>query len=129
LTKYYDNRNRGIPNQDLPISIPDYTNIESREERFCPYCNIKLSRLIDSSGLNPSWYCGKCVIEYPEKSETKSTSRLSTPQQKSNNERPAVSYAPEPGLVRKKTQVKGGLAELAKRGSIKITHYTESNTK
>jgi hypothetical protein len=32
-------------------------------------------------------------------------------------------------LKRKKTEVKGGLAEIAKRGSIRITSYTESNTK
>jgi hypothetical protein len=127
LTKYNDNRNRGIPNPDLPISLPNYEQIEidSREERYCPYCNIRLSRLIDSSGLNPNWYCSKCVINYPNKSESKSKSRLSTPQ-KSNNERPAVAFPPEPGLRRKKTEVKGGLAELQRRSGIKITSYTES---
>jgi hypothetical protein len=124
LTKYYDNRNRGIRNADVPISLPNYENIDSREERYCPYCNIRLSWLIDSSGLNPSWYCGKCTIEYPDKSEVKSKSSLSTPR-KSNNERPAVAYPPEPSLGKKDHSIKGALAELQKRG-LKITNYTES---
>jgi hypothetical protein len=130
LTKYNDNRNKGIPNPDLPISVPNYEQIaiDSREERYCPYCQLRLSRLIDSSGMNPNWYCSKCVINYPDKSEVKSKSRLSTPQ-KSNNENPRIAYTPEVELKRKKTEVKGGLAEIAKRGSIRITSYTESNTK
>jgi hypothetical protein len=128
MTKYYDNRNKGIPNpdSDLPVSVPNYDQIATdfHEERYCPYCNFRLSKLQDH-GSNVDWYCSKCVISYPNKSESKSKSRLSTPQ-KSNNERPAVSYLPEPGLRRKKTEVKGGLAELQKRSSIKITSYTES---
>jgi hypothetical protein len=131
MTKYYNDRNKFRIDNDTPISLPNYEQIEidSHTERFCPYCQFKLSRIIDSSGMNPNWYCSKCVINYPDKSETKSKSHLSTPQQKSNNERPAVAFTPEPELKRKKVEVKGGLAELAKRGSIKITHYTESNTR
>lgn len=125
MTKYYSDKNRGTPiDTGAPISLTNYDNIDSREERYCPYCNIRLSRLIDSSGLNPSWYCGKCVIEYLDKSEVKSKSRLNTPQ-KSNSERPAVSYAHEPSLPKKDHSIKGALAELQKRG-LKITNYTES---
>jgi hypothetical protein len=127
LTKYNDNRNRGIPKDTgVPISLPNYEQIEidSCEERYCPYCQIRLSRLIDSSGLNPSWYCSKCVINYPNKAEVKSKSRLGTPQ-KSNNENPRIAYPPELTLGKKKVEIKGGLAELQKRG-IRITSYTES---
>jgi hypothetical protein len=99
--------------------------IDSREEHYCPCCQLRLSRLIDSSGSNPSFYCSKCVINYPDKSEVKSKSRLSTPQ-KSNNERPAVSYPPALTLKRKKTEIKGGLKALSEKGSIRITSYTES---
>jgi hypothetical protein len=38
---------------------------------------------------------------------------------------PRTAYPPEPDLRRKKVEIKGGLAELQKRG-IKITRYTES---
>jgi hypothetical protein len=128
MTKYNDNRNRGVRNNaDVPISLPNYEQIEidSREEHYCPYCQLNLSRLIESSGQNThAFYCSKCTIEYPNKSEVKSKSRLSTPQ-KSNNENPRIAYPPEPTLRKKKVEIKGGLAELQKRG-IKITSYTES---
>jgi hypothetical protein len=129
LTKYYSDKNKFRIDNDTPLSLPNYeqTEIDSHTERFCPYCQFKLSRIIDSSGMNPNWYCSKCAINYPDTSEVKSKSRLSTPQ-KSNNENPRVSYLPEPGLGRKKTEIKGGLAELQKRG-IKVTSYTERNTK
>jgi hypothetical protein len=66
------------------ISVPNYEQIEidSHVER---YCSLRLSKLIDSSDMNPSYYCGKCVIEYPTKADSKSKSRSSTPQN-SNNE-------------------------------------------
>jgi hypothetical protein len=121
LTKYYQNKNRFEKYNDTPISLPNYEQIESRNERYCPYCQIKLSRLLDSSGLNPSWYCSKCVIDYPDKSETKSESYLSTPR-KSNNENPAVSYAPEPTIGKKPIEYKGGFSQLAKQGR-RITYY------
>jgi Zn-finger nucleic acid-binding protein len=127
MTKYTNERNRWAPRDTgTPISLPNYEEIESRKEFFCPYCQLKLSRLVDSSGQNThAFYCPKCTIEYPDQSEVKSKSSLSTPRQKSNNENPAVSYAPEVELKRKKTKVRGGLAELQKRG-IKVTSYTES---
>ena len=74
--------------------------------------------------MNPNWYCSRCVINYPNKSESKSKSRLSTPQ-KSNNENPRIAYPPEPTLGKKKTEINGGLLELQKRG-IRITSDAES---
>jgi hypothetical protein len=62
------------------------------------------------------------VIEYPDKTETKSKSRLST--QRPSNERPAVSYPPEVGLAKKDHNIKGSFLELQKRG-FKIKNYTE----
>jgi hypothetical protein len=44
------------------------------------------------------------------------------------NTTPYVAHPPEPELRRKKTEVKGGLAALQKRG-MKITSYSESNVK
>jgi hypothetical protein len=124
LTKYYQDKNRFRKDDDTPISLRDYSQIDSHNERYCPYCQLKLSRLIDSSGLNPSWYCSKCVIDYPDKTETKSRSSLSTPQQKSNNENPAVAYAPDPTVGKKPVEPKGTFATLKSRG-IRITSYKE----
>lgn len=126
MTKYYDNRNYGYryTERDTPIvASGDYEQMDSRKEHYCPYCQLKLSRLMDSSGQNPSLYCSKCIIEYPDKSEVKSKSHLSTPQ-KSNNENPAVAYPPEPGLRRKKNEPRGTFKLLQDRGE-KISNYHE----
>ena len=88
--------------------------IDSREEHYCPCCQLRLSRLIDSSGLNTSYYCNHCSIEViPSLTEVRSASKLVTPE--GPVESPSVSYPPE---------IKGGLAELKKRG-IRITSYKE----
>lgn len=75
-------------------------------------------------GENVSYYCVTYSIEInPEETEVRSKSRLTTPE--GINQTPYVAYPPEPDLRRKKTEIKGGLAELQKRG-IKVTSYTES---
>jgi hypothetical protein len=130
LTKYNDNRNRGIPKDTgVPISLPNYEQIEidSHKEFYCSYCNLRLSKLQDRSGLSPSWYCSKCVIEYPDKSEAKSKSHLLTPQ-KSNNENPRIAYPLEPTIGKKKKELTGSFKVLRDKG-MKFTSVTESNTK
>jgi hypothetical protein len=109
----------------VPISVRDYTQIEDHNERYCPYCQLKLSRLIDSSGLNPSWYCSKCTISYPDKSDTKSKSSLSTPR-KSNNDNPLASTKfREPTVGKEPMEPKGSFAALKAKG-IRITNYKDT---
>jgi hypothetical protein len=123
-TKYYQEKNRFQKDNDTPISLPNYEQIDSRNERYCPYCQLKLSRLIDSSGLNPSWYCSKCVIDYPDKTETKSESYLSTPQ-KSNNQNPlATTKFKEPTIDRQPVEPGGTFAVLKSKG-LRITNYKQ----
>lgn len=59
----------------------------------------------------------------PEETDVRSDSPLTTSD--GPIEHPSVAYPPEPELKRKKTEIKGGLAELQKRG-FKIKNYTES---
>jgi hypothetical protein len=134
-TKYFNeqNRNKGISHDnsyDTPITTTDYTQYESRNvTRYCPYCQVSLSRLIDSSGLNPSWYCSRCVIEYPDKTKVKSKSRLATTEQSNNNDNPLTSYSPERTLGKDKPDYQGGFKVLSQKGTIRITDYKETNTK
>ena len=124
MTKYFQDKNRFEKNDDTPISVRNYEQMDSHKEFFCPYCQLKLSRLTDRSGLSPSWYCTKCTIEYPDQSEVKSKSSLSTPR-KSNNDNPLASTKfKEPTVGKEPTEIKGGLKALQQRG-IKITSYTE----
>jgi hypothetical protein len=62
---------------------------------------------------------------YPDKTEVKTKSRLSTAQQdNNNNEDPSVAYPPEAQLNRKKNEPRGSFRRLQERG-IKITNYQE----
>jgi hypothetical protein len=128
MTKYYSEKHKFEKDSsyDSPISLRDYTQIESSNNitRQCPYCNITLSRLIDYSGLNPSFYCSKCVIEFPDKTKVKTKSRLATTEQTNNNDDPSVAYAPEVGLKRKNKEPKGTFRKLKERG-INIISYEE----
>jgi ribosomal protein L37AE/L43A len=126
LTKYYQDKTKFVQDRDTPISLPNWEQIEtdSHTDRYCPYCQFKLSRLIDSSGMNPNWYCSKCTISYPDKAQVKTKSRLNTPN-KSNNERPAVAYPPEVSIGKKKKELTGSFKVLRERG-MKFTNITES---
>ena len=110
---------------DTPISIPNY-EYENRTF-YCNYCQQTLNKLIDSSGQNPSWFCNNCSIEvFPtEEVGLRSKSRLTTPEP---NESPSISYPPDPNanFYKKKTQIRGVLKEMQKRG-VKITSFQEKN--
>ena len=108
MTKFNDSTYKGIRKEETPISLQNYENKDSRKEFYYPYCQMRLSKLQGRSGENVSYNCGTCSIEYPEESEIKSKSHLSTPQ-RSNNQNPYVAYPPEPELKRKKTKIKDGL--------------------
>jgi hypothetical protein len=124
LTKYYQKKTRFNKDADTPISLPNYEQMDSHKELYCPYCQLRLSKLQDRSGGNVSYYCGKCVIEYPDQSEVKSKSHVSTPR-KSNNENPAVAYAPEPTIGKKPDELPGAFKVLRDKG-MRFTSYTES---
>ena len=124
MTNYYDKRNKWRKDKDTPISVRDYTNTDEDKTYYCNNCNRNLHKLIDSSGENPSYYCNHCSIEViPSLTEVRSKSKIVTPEGPPDN--PAVAFPPEVELKRKKVEIKGGLAELQKRG-IRIKNYTES---
>jgi hypothetical protein len=127
MTKYTEKNqwNRGKP-IDSPISIAaeNYDDRIINREYSCSYCNRILSKLVDRSGLNPSWYCNFCSIEVipSEEAELRSKLRLKVPS--GTIQEAAVSYAPEKVLKRKRTDPKGTFKILRERG-INITNYQE----
>jgi hypothetical protein len=122
VTKWYREKNRGRPDDDIPVSVTGYEN-DHRGDQWCPHCRHKLIRIRDYSGLNDNYYCNNCSIGYP-KEETKSQSYLGTPA-KSNNDSPAVAYPPEPGLRRKKNEPRGTFKVLRDRG-MNMVNYKET---
>jgi hypothetical protein len=94
----------------------------------CSYCNRTLVKLSDSKGDSPSFYCKSCNIEVlgSDADGLRRKSKLNVP--KSRNTGVLVSTTPgidyENIKIQKGVEVKGGLAELKKRG-LKITDYNE----
>jgi DNA-directed RNA polymerase subunit RPC12/RpoP len=122
MTRYYDSKNKWRMKDDTPISVRNYEHDEPKTY-FCSSCNRTLNRLIDSSGQNPSYFCNTCRTEvFPSLTEVRSASKLVTPE--GPVEHPSVSYPPERTVGRTPPEIKGGLAELKKRG-IRITSYKD----
>jgi hypothetical protein len=123
MTIYHDKNRRGREPNDTPI-VASY-NTNEHKDFYCKWCSRLMTRLIDSSRQNISWFCSACNIETnPEIDSLRSKSRLEVPEGVNQNPYASTKFL-EPDLRKKKTEIKGGLAELQKRG-IKITSYTES---
>jgi hypothetical protein len=125
MTIYHDRNRRGREPNDTPVSIGDEWNRDPRREYVCSYCNRTMIKLQDRNSANISFFCSMCNIQTNEEEtdNLRTRSRLQMPE--GVNTTPYIAHTPEPGLKRKKVEVKGGLAELQKRG-IRIKNYTES---
>jgi hypothetical protein len=128
LTKYFAEKNRFNRNDDTPISTGSEWTRADRPSYICPYCSRTLNRLTDRHGLSPSYYCNFCRIESrPENTDLRSKSSIEP--QKGGEDNPLASTKfKERTVGREPVEIKGGLAELQRRG-MKITSYSESNTK
>lgn len=96
-----------------------------RPSYICSICNRTLSRLSDAGGNNSTYFCTNCSVSYDiENENVRRESKLSVPDR---NVEPAV--ATMPGIpdvsIRKEPELKGGFAQLAKKGTIKFTSYEE----
>jgi hypothetical protein len=133
MTKYVDNKFKTYANAD-PNAYPNaYTPIIVSNESFsgdyhrtftCETCNTILTRLHDSGDNTISFYCPKCNSNSYDTESLKTKSKFKT--KEGPMEEPAASVVPDVGLKRKKKEIKGGLAEIAKRPGVKITGYVES---
>lgn len=126
MTRYTDKR-RVRKDDDTPISLPNYEEQEANESRtyYCKNCQRALTKLIDSSGQNPSWFCNNCTMEViPSITELRAISKVETPQGFNLNQEAYVSYTPEPSIGRGPVKPQGVFSELQKKG-IKITDYNE----
>jgi hypothetical protein len=127
MTKWYDERssssssssNRRKTKADTPIPISAEHTRTEKIGYYCNYCQCNLVKISDKE-----WYCNSCSIsQYPSSEEVRSKSKISTPA--GRNTESLVAYPPEhDDLSKKPVEVKGGLAELKRRG-IHVTSYKE----
>jgi hypothetical protein len=125
LTKYHDSKHFSSFKNDVAIVGEEQVQeIENKngKEFICEFCRCVLTKLVDASGENVSYYCNRCSMTTYDTNELRSQSYLEMSD--GPVEEPSISYAPEKKIERKKKEIKGGLAELEKRG-VHVTSYKE----
>jgi hypothetical protein len=108
------------------ILIGDEHTGPDKVEYVCSWCNRSLVRLTDKNNQSESWFCRNCSIEFNSDDEQVShKQKLSIPYQEDSE--PAVASIgtiPDVSIHHEPT-LKGGFAQLAKKGTIRFTHYEE----
>lgn len=115
MTKYTSKNNRQPDNDIVVVGDREY-NQDVQREYICKYCQKTMSKLIDSSGLNPSWYCSSCSISMipQEVEQLRSKSKLKTPD--GPVEYPSVSYPLEYTLEKNKAELSGVFKSMQEKG-------------
>jgi hypothetical protein len=125
MTVYGDKNKRGREPADVPISVGSEWTQDPRREYVCSYCNRTMVKLQDRNSANISYFCNMCNIQTnaEETDNLRTRSRLQMPEGVNTTPYASTKFT-EPDLRKKKVEIKGGLAELQKRG-IRITSYKE----
>jgi hypothetical protein len=105
----------------------DKTIIAAEEDKgaeyLCSFCNIVLVRLRDSSQQNNTYWCKHCSVEFdPEAENLRKQSKIVVPDR--NEEAAITSIQNIPDVsIKKEVELRGGFAELQKKGTIRFTSY------
>src|SRR5215203_274879 len=111
------------PKKEDKIVIGNEWNQEDNPSLICSWCQCGLIRLVDRSGLNPSYYCNRCSISYdPDQTEIRKKSKLGTQREEIEPAVTSIGFTPDVAL-RKPVELRGGFAQLAKKGTIRFTSY------
>jgi hypothetical protein len=117
-------RFKSKPNQDKTIVGDEWNGSDSPPEYSCSWCNRTLSKLIDSGGQNPCYYCNYCQMSFePSETQIRKKSKLGTQREEVE---PAVASIQtditKEVEIRHVPPIRGSFAELQKKG-LKITDY------
>jgi hypothetical protein len=108
------------------IAIGEEWAEEERIEYICPSCHQNLVKISDRQGNNEEWFCRNCSIPYLDTKEIRHRHKLSVPLETE----PAVSiinYDYNKDMeIRHPKELRGGIAELQKRG-MKIIYFEDSS--
>ena len=116
--------NQTKPTKDNKVVIGDEWIGDDNPVFSCDFCNRVLIKLADRNRMNISYFCSFCKIPFdPSQTEIRKKSKLETP---NKNIEPAVSTTPGiPDIsIRKEPELRGGFAQLAKKGTIRFTSYS-----
>jgi hypothetical protein len=109
--------------------IGDEWNQEDRPTFSCSWCNRDLVRLSDRNNQGESWFCRNCQIPFePSETQLRKKSKLGT--QREEVEPAVTSIQTDFGKeveIRHELELRGGFAQLAKKGTIRFTSYHDSS--
>jgi hypothetical protein len=117
------------PNKEDKTIIGDEWSGKDKPDYVCSWCQRTLSRLIDSGGQNPCYYCNYCQISFePSETQIRKKSKLGTQREEVEPAVTSIQTDQSKSVeIRHEPQLKGGFAQLAKKGTIRFTSYQESN--
>jgi hypothetical protein len=87
--------------------------------------NHSLVRLADKNNQSESWFCRNCSIEFNSDDEQVShKQKLSIPYEDTEPAVASIGVTPDVS-IRHQLELRGGFAQLAKKGTIRFTSYDE----
>jgi hypothetical protein len=94
-------------------------------EYSCNFCNRVLVRL-SANDKNESWFRRQCSIEYPDTTEIRHKTKLGIQKQETEPADTSIqTYMAEQLEIMQTPELRGGFAQLAKKGTIRFTSYEE----
>ncbi len=106
--------------------IGDEWSGEDNPEYSCSWCNRSLIRLSDRNNQSESWFCRNCQIPFePSETQLRKKSKLVT--QRAEVDPAITSIQTDFGKeveIRHEPKLRGGFAQLAKKGTIRFTSYS-----
>ena len=124
--KSISNKPPGKSSKFEGVVIGDDHREQEKTEFICSWCNRSLVRLSDKNNQSESWFCRNCSIEFDADDEKIShKQKLSIPYNESEPAVASIGAVPDVSIHHEPT-LKGGFAQLAKKGTIRFTSYQES---
>ena len=121
--KSISNKPLGKSSKFEGVVIGDEHRDSEKTEYVCSWCNCSLVRLSDRINQSESWFCRNCSIKFdPEDEKIRHKQKLSIPYQDSEPAVASIGAVPDVCIHHEPT-LKGGFAQLAKKGTIRFTSY------
>jgi hypothetical protein len=117
-TKPNTNKNKDI------VTIGDEWTGEDRPSYLCSWCNCTLSKLQDAGKNNTTYFCTRCAIEFdPESENLRKESKLIVPNRNEAAVTSIQTNMADEVEIKHTPPIRGGFAEMAKKGTIRIKNY------
>jgi transcription elongation factor Elf1 len=118
-------KQRNKPKKEDKTIIGDEWNEEDHPTFSCSWCNRDLIRLSNRNNQSESLFCRNCQIPFePSETQLRKKSKLGT--QREEVEPAVTSIQTDPSKeieIRHEPDLRGGFAQLAKKGTIRFTSY------